>query len=152
MRARTHFEESIPIIEALGYAYGNVLTVANPGQLSLKEGDYPTAQSLFREAFRLAQDLGSRRGIAWFIASLGMVAAARGEMARAARLMAAEEALRATFDGPSMPYYRQDQEHAMATVRGALDERTFETFWSEGAAMSAEEAITYALNPALTRF
>jgi hypothetical protein len=138
----------MPIIEALGYAYGHVLTVANLGQLSLKEGDYSAAQSLFCEALRLAQDLGSRRGVAWFIASLGMVAAARGDMPRAARLMAADVTLRAAFDGPPMPYYRQDQEHATAAVRGALDERMFETFWSEGAAMSAEEALAYALEPA----
>jgi tetratricopeptide (TPR) repeat protein len=143
--ARAQYEANLSMADALGYTYGHVLTLGNLAHLNRKEGDYQAARSLFCDALRAARELGSRRGIAFYLGCLGMVAAAEGQMERAVRLLAADAALRRSFNGPPVPYYLQDQDQAMATVRAAFDEEAFDALWAEGAALLRDQAIAYAL-------
>jgi non-specific serine/threonine protein kinase len=75
------------------------------------------------------------------------VAALQGEPARASRLWGASEVLREVLGLPltSLVRDRYDYEGYLAAARAELDEAAFEAAWSEGRAMSPEQAIEYAL-------
>jgi DNA-binding CsgD family transcriptional regulator len=62
----------------------------------------------------------------------------------AARLFGAAEAIRKVTGEVRLPMYQADYDTAVATLREALGQKDFGTFWAEGAALSTEEAIAYA--------
>jgi DNA-binding CsgD family transcriptional regulator len=76
------------------------------------------------------------------------VAVLRGRPARAARLFGAAEAVRKAVGHPVQPLKRvnYDYESYAASVRAELGEASFEAAFSEGRAMSPEQAIEYALS------
>jgi hypothetical protein len=65
---------------------------------------------------------------------------------RAARLLAASDAGRATIGIHIDVGDRPDYEHALADLRAQLGDAAFEAAWAEGAALSQEEAVALALN------
>jgi hypothetical protein len=75
----------------------------------------------------------------------GLAAAAAGQRqwVRAVRLLGAEEALRG--DAPIRLATRQRQEAMAEDLGQHMDEAAFVAAWAEGAAMSREEAMAYAL-------
>jgi DNA-binding CsgD family transcriptional regulator len=44
-----------------------------------------------------------------------------------------------------LPLYRAEYDRGVAATRAGLTEATFDTAWSEGRAMTPEEAVAYAL-------
>ena len=64
---------------------------------------------------------------------------------RAARLLAAAEALLASIGAFWFPAEQVEQEAMVATIREELGETTFAAAWAEGSAMTGEEAAEYAL-------
>ena len=75
---------------------------------------------------------------------LARLAADDGNCAYAARLLGAAAALRQRTGHARFPMYQAGYDAAVATVREALGQETFDASWAEGAALSAEEAIAYA--------
>ncbi len=76
------------------------------------------------------------------------MAALRGRPVRATRLWGAAEALREHM-GMSLSYFdlaHSGYEQDLASARSSLDERTWTAAWTEGRAMSPEQAIEYALS------
>ena len=73
------------------------------------------------------------------------LAAAEGQMERAARLLGAAEAAREELGYPLPISARVDHDPAMAALRASLAEATLARLWAEGRAMSMEQAIAYAL-------
>jgi hypothetical protein len=79
------------------------------------------------------------------LGQLAEVSARQGEWQRAARLFAAAEVLRRTVSASLAPAERVDLAESVAAIRAALGEEAFSQAWSEGRAMSLEEAVAYAL-------
>jgi len=118
------------------------------GRLLLAQGDLEAAAARLRESVRVAMPGGEiRTVIACFEALAGALATA--SPVRAARLLGAAAALRATrglpIAGVDHPYYKQ----AMAATRAALDEQAFETAFAEGQSMTLDEAVACALDEAV---
>jgi hypothetical protein len=66
---------------------------------------------------------------------------------RAARLLGAATALLDAMHSTLNPADRLDYERIVANVQAQLDEASYTTAWAEGRAMTAEQAIAYALEP-----
>ena len=80
-----------------------------------------------------------------FLECLGEVAGAAGNSEHAVRLLGAASAIRQSLALPLFKVY-DDQYHALITsLRNALSDNDFDSAWTEGAAMSADEAIAYAV-------
>ena len=77
--------------------------------------------------------------------ALGLVAAAQGEAQRAARLWGAASAWREAIKEPLPLTYQRDYAPYIAQARTQLGEKAYESAWSEGHAMSPEQAIALAL-------
>jgi len=74
------------------------------------------------------------------------LANARGQPLRAARLLAASDALRATIGIHVDVGDRPDYEHTLGDLRAQLGDAAFEAAWTEGQALSLEQAVALALN------
>jgi hypothetical protein len=115
------------------------------GQLRRAEGDLVGSVTLYREALDDLGQLGDRWLVARALAGLAGLAAQAGNHADAARLFGAADALReatATFEIPTI---RPVLDRDLADVRAALDEQAFAAAWTEGHAMTLEQATDFAL-------
>jgi len=86
-------------------------------------------------------------GIVYGLLGMAAVNTLRGRPAAAARLFGAAEALREVIGHPLMPHEQAtyDYEGYLASIRDGLDEAAFDEAWSQGSAMSPEQAIDYGL-------
>jgi DNA-binding SARP family transcriptional activator len=142
--ARGRFEEALALARSKGDRVTSYLALFNLAQLALSGGDYDTAFSRFAEGIAPSEESGDRGNVAYILEGLGVVAGARGEAGRAARLLGASEALISDLGLRGHTYYQFDRsiyERTEASARAALGEAALE----EGRAMSPEQAIEYVL-------
>jgi len=91
------------------------------------------------------RDLGELGGVSLMAIALAWVAHRRSDNLRAARLLGAADAIMAVSRRLRLPEDQQDYDSHVALVRAALGEEAFSAAWSEGRAMTLEQAIEYAL-------
>jgi len=118
------------------------------GIAAVGRGDARRAARVFEETLRLLRQLKDKIGTFYSLIGAAGVAVLRGQPIRAARLFGAADALRKAIGHPVQPLKQlnYDYEGFLATTRGALDETAFEAAFSEGQAMSPEQAIEYGLS------
>jgi hypothetical protein len=119
----------------------------NAGDLWLHQsGGEQQAKMLYQQGLHLWQNMqrvDNGIGIVKGLAGLAEVAAAQGQAERAGRLFGAADHLL-----PATSNYRDDVNRRIATVRDHLDAASFTTGWTAGQAMTAEQAVTDALQEA----
>jgi non-specific serine/threonine protein kinase len=109
-----------------------------------RRGEYAEAEAMYCASLRLNRELRKEISVAECIAGLAGVAAFLESPERAARLFGAADGLVGFRGGPlarALGSYRSD----LATAETLLDAESFQRYWGEGAAMSREEAVGYAL-------
>jgi len=143
--AQALHEESLAIRRALGDRRGAAISLINLGIVAYGQGDYAAAQALHQESLRIKRALGGE-GIAESLEGLAAVAGAWGEVARAARLLGAADALRAALARPQPSDERADQERWIARARATCAADAWHAAWQLGRAMPVEEIITEALD------
>ena len=112
-----------------------------------KQGDYPTAHSMYRESIKLFQELDHKRGIARLLECFACSAAAQREAERSLRLAGAAAALRQNIGAPLTPAEQAKLEAALQLARQALTNTVGATAWLEGWALPVEKAIEEVLMP-----
>ena len=144
-----YFEEALEISREIGDRLVGSIALYN---LALEEsrvqGDHERAAELYVEGLGLAVEMGDKANAAYCLEGLAGLIADRGEPVRAARLFGASEAL---LEAVGAPRYVQAQasalyERAVEALRSRLSEDAFGAAWSEGRAMTPEQAIEYALS------
>ena len=154
-KATALFEESLAQYKEIKNYGGTTLVLRDLGIAAIRTGDSLQASSYYKEAFALFWELGysgkSFEGdIALGLEQLAHTAVEYHQPERAARLLGAAEALRES-SGPVMmfPVVRPDYESCLETLRHQLDEATLAALWAEGRAMTAKQAVAYALDETL---
>lgn len=142
--AQSFQEQSAVIYRELGNKWGLAYTLVSLGDVAMSRSDLPRAQSLYRESLETFREEGDKWGIAYAFESLAAIASLQGRPDRSARLFGAAEALRESILLPMPPNYRSEYERNVATLKAQLDETTFTKAWSDGRAMSLEQAIGLA--------
>jgi predicted ATPase/DNA-binding NarL/FixJ family response regulator len=144
-RAIPLFEECLGQARARGDRHAASSVLRSLGELTQARGDYERAAGYLRESLLLIRELNDQACALTTLDSLAVLAAARGDSVRAARLFAAAGASRAA-QSRSLPSTEQDRlDRAAANARDRLGMATFDTAWSEGRAMTLEQAIGAAL-------
>ncbi len=113
--------------------------------------DPERAEGLHHEALAIRVAQGLRT---FFVDSLDALArhALRAEsFAEAARLYAASDAGRELMGYPRPPIDRPDHVAAVAALRSSLGDEALATAWSDGAALTLDEAVAYARRARTTR-
>jgi predicted ATPase/DNA-binding CsgD family transcriptional regulator len=145
---RLRLKEALAIYRELEDTRNVALCLPALGIFTLVFGDFEEAEKLFEEGLAWERRLKYKTLIFFHLMGLAAVATPRDHLRRAAQLYGAGEALREAAGLSPKPFGRitYDFEGYLATVRAGLDEPDFDAAWSEGRAMSLDEAIEYALS------
>jgi predicted ATPase/DNA-binding SARP family transcriptional activator len=117
-------------------------------QIATELGDLGAARAHCEAALRDWLAVGNPWGIAEALECHAALALAQAQPARAARLLGATAALRESRRFPLRPWEQLEQDRARAAARAALGEEAFAAAWTEGRALSMEQAVVAALEEA----
>ncbi|MGA7731976.1 MAG: tetratricopeptide repeat protein [Chloroflexia bacterium] len=144
-RAQAFFEESLQLCEELREKPGIAATRLGLGRTILLQGGYKQAKALLIESLTLYQEQGIKGGVLECLEGLAGLAAVEGGATDAARLLGVVEALREDSGLRMSVVHGTLFAHWMEQARARLDDDHFTMAWNVGRAMSADEAITFAL-------
>ncbi len=92
------------------------------------------------------QRLGQRGAVANLLEAFAFIAVQRGEPERASVLLGAAEQLRLAAAASMLAPEQLEYERWIANARAMLDTAAFDQAWGRGAAMTSEEAVTFAVS------
>jgi len=121
-----------------------VLALATRTRVAIAQNDPEQAERDAREALTLAANLKGYLVISDVLESLAALAVGAGADREAARLFGAAQALRGRTGYVRFKIYDAAHDTSVATLREAMGDKEFEDAWSEGEALSTDEAIAYA--------
>ncbi len=143
--ARRHLAESLRIARELKDFEGEVVSTFNLGLAEYLGGATATAASLFAESLELARRWFIKANVGYGMLGLALTRSSPVAADRSARLHgAADNALEALGETPAA-LERQLRETDQETLRAAMGAGAFETEYTAGRALTAEEAIHLAL-------
>jgi predicted ATPase/class 3 adenylate cyclase len=145
VRAMRLAEEALPLFQRRDDRWGILITLNRLTRIALREGDRDRAAALAREGLPIARALRSRSQIAYGLRLLASVSQLEGDPGRAARLLGAADAILHALGEHLNPTPQRELEAEVARLEDALGEAAFEAAWSEGRAMSADQAVKHAL-------
>lgn len=144
--ARTLYQDALSAFREAGDRWGSARSLADLGYICCDQEDYVAAHAAFREALKIFVELGHRRGLARTLEGCACLAVARGGAARALKLASAAAHLRRVIGAP-LPQAEQTRlDHTLVAAWESLTDAEGSLAWSEGSAMSLENAIEYSLD------
>lgn len=147
--AFTLIEEAHGMFDALGHAFWRMNALGALGYICLLQANHGRAHTLLVEYMALARQLEDKANIAAGLEGLAALAAAEGQGQHAARLFAAAQRLREEIGGRLMSLRNRAMiEHAVSVTQDLLREDASRIAWDAGRAMTADQAITAALENA----
>jgi predicted ATPase/DNA-binding winged helix-turn-helix (wHTH) protein len=150
--ARARHEESLAIRRELKDPGGIAFSLSGLGDVAVEQGDYSAAGAFVRDALMIRRELGDKMGIVELLEKQAAVFGAIGSAIDAAHIGGAAERLREELGFPLTTDERIRHNRHMAAVRAALgDDAAFNRAWTEGRAMSPEQAIAISLEAAAHR-
>jgi tetratricopeptide (TPR) repeat protein len=148
-RAAQLYDESLALFREIRGTLGIASALHKLGYVAQYRGEYMRAQALFAESLALQWQMGNKQGIAECLVGLAGLAGVRdarvGGGKRVVRLLAAAAGVLEAMNVPLAPADRADFDRAHAAARRESDEAAWTEAWSQGQAMTLEQAITDAL-------
>jgi hypothetical protein len=160
--AAAYYDESLGLYVELGDKHHIALLRCRKAYMSHGQGNHMQAAALFKDSLRLCCDCAFEDGIASCLVGLNRVSLARGQPARAARLLGAAMQARPRqtsrllsggeylvplhiASGHTALFHQLEFERNIAAARAKLDEAAFAAAWAAGRALSLDQAIAEAL-------
>ncbi|MGO8959344.1 MAG: adenylate/guanylate cyclase domain-containing protein [Streptosporangiaceae bacterium] len=144
--ARAHLEQAARLMQEIGLTSHFVST--NLAWVLRQEGDLPSARSRFAEGLQVSRRNGDRSGLAYASLGLACLTADAGDWYQAGQLHGITQAfLDRTGECWQEPEtrYRHD---SINKVRSALGKEQFERAYTQGKALSLDQALNLALGTA----
>jgi predicted ATPase len=151
-------QEGLRLFRALDAKPGMGLALHLQGIFRQRQGDDASALACLTECLVLFKEVGSVMGSAIGLGGLAVVMITLGQRQpadraqriattrRAVQLLGAAESLREASTCPLFQVQRKEFDRAIPIARAVLDEATFMRAWTDGRAMSLEQAMAYALD------
>jgi predicted ATPase/class 3 adenylate cyclase len=115
------------------------------GKTLLSRGDYAQAAQHFNKLIEYGRNLGvDPVGVNYLLVGYALLACRQKKWERSGRLFAAGEQVSWWAVNTISPADRAERETALATLRAELGEPAFAAAWSEGQAMTLDQALAYA--------
>ncbi|MGW0810543.1 ATP-binding protein [Nonomuraea sp. NPDC002799] len=140
--AKRHYESGLRLLRRVDARQQVVSCLAGLGRVALDEGDLAEARARLTEALVLSRDAGLRASIGRRLAAWAGLVAAEGDHRRAVLLAAASVALRGR-----PPDARTEE--VLRPARTRLGAGVVDVLWAEGTGMTADQAVTCALDGSL---
>jgi DNA-binding CsgD family transcriptional regulator len=122
-----------------------VLALTTRARVAIAQGEPEQAERDAQAALALAAEFQGYAIIPDTLECLAALAGDAGSHREAARLFGAAHAARQRMGAVRFKAWDAGYEVSVAALREAMGERDFESAWAEGAALSTDEAIAYAL-------
>ena len=143
--ARASYEESVQLLRRVGDKWGLALVLSNLAYAILHLEDSQRARPVFQECLALWRELGNKTGMLHCLAGFGGLAAVQGQPARAARLLGAVDAGLKALSYQLEGANRAEFDRHLAVARAQMDDAAWAAAWDEGAKMTIDRAIAFAL-------
>jgi non-specific serine/threonine protein kinase len=145
-RAEELHQESLALAREAGNDSGIMFALALGALAALHQDEHGQVKTLCAEGLEVSRLAGLTHGIIFHLQISAVSAGAQGQPVRLARLWGAAEALSESIGVTLYPIERRDYGPYVDAARTELDEATWEAAFAEGQAMTAEEAVDYALS------
>jgi len=145
MEAKAYYEESISMRNKQEGEKGST-ALYNLANVERHLGNDETAYKLYVQALEFSVRVNYTFLACAALMGMAGVTAVRGNPQLAARLLGATEAILEMNGHSIQPTDQGDYDRSINDARTRLDEETFKTIWTEGRALSLEEAVELALN------
>lgn len=142
--ARLLMSERLEVARSLDDLRGVSVEASNLSMVERQLGNLERAQDLAREALSIGDRQGDVFMIPYALNSLAAIAVDRGDLATAAQLLAAAEALQAQIGAEWPPDERPQFDRSREAARAGLSADEFERCWKAGGRMSLAEAVAFA--------
>jgi non-specific serine/threonine protein kinase len=143
--AAAALEESLTLARELGMKPYIAPFLDSLACVAVEQGEYDRAGALFAEGLTLSHEMGITWVALYILGHMAELAAKQGKVERAVRLGGAEAAARQERGMFIVPVEQEHREQALRRARVKLGEESFHQAWTEGQAMSLEEAVAFAL-------
>ncbi len=140
--AHVQTEKSIVLYREIGHRKALADALAILARVKVAQGEQTAALSLYEESLAIARELKHSSLVASCLEGFAQVIAMQGQLWWAARLFGAAEALREASGTPIPGIERENYEQTVLALRAHLGELDFSRTWSQGRAMSPEEALS----------
>ncbi|HLK58287.1 MAG TPA: tetratricopeptide repeat protein, partial [Chthonomonadaceae bacterium] len=146
VEARALLEESLATCRALGDKRNITFALSTMGSVALSQGDYAIARARLEENLAICRELGDKRGIADALDGFAHLAHREQQERHAARLWGAATSIREKIATPRTPRELEKYNQQIAQARAVLGQAVFDAAFTEGSAMSLDQAIEYAFD------
>ena len=142
--ARARFQRSLAIAQRIGDRTLEATSVTSLARAESDIGDNAGADRLLAEALPALRALGLKVYMIEALEALAVVRLRTGACDDSIRLYAAVDAARVTLGVPSAGAERKLRNREIAQARTALGEDAYSAAWSQGKALSLDDAIGFA--------
>ena len=143
--ARQLLEESLALSRELDSELWTGNTLLDLGILALIEHRHEDAAALFVEGLELGVRIGWRVNVAFALRGIAALAAMRGSLAAAARVLGAADAIADATGYRLEPYEDAVFSQSLAAMIGRADEPAIAAALTQGRSMSESDAAAYAV-------
>lgn len=144
-KGRECYEQALAAFREASDPWGAARSLTDMGYIDLENGCLEEAVAVFRESLQVFGNLRHRRGVARVLEGFATVAVTTGDAARALKLAAAASRIRRQIDAPLSRNEQSKVENTIRSASSLLETSEADGAWSEGAAMSLDDAIANAL-------
>ena len=120
------------------------VSLTTRARVAIAEGDPERAEQDAYDALACSASVGACLGVADILEILAGLAGASDSHLEAARLLGAADGIRQRTGEVRFAIFRAGYDASLDELRKAMGEAEFDAAWTEGAALSTEEAIAYA--------
>ncbi len=146
--ARAWLEESLVLVQEVGDRAGALEPLLALARVAVAQGEQALARRRYQEALTILHEMGSQLFLATCLEGLAAAVVAQAadqepsvQTYWAAQLWGAAASLRETMNTPLPPAQRKADEQARTAAHSRLGERLFAAAWTQGRAMTPEQAV-----------
>ncbi|MGZ4458389.1 MAG: tetratricopeptide repeat protein [Nocardioidaceae bacterium] len=140
------FRENLAVDEAADDVWGVATSALNLGVALLLGDEVDEAATVIRRAFQGFIEVADPDGVLESLEAAVGLAVVREEWVPAARLAAAAATARLSLDQPGAPADRVHLDGWLGRCREAMGADAYHAAWEQGAAMTYDQAVKYALD------
>lgn len=145
-KANALYQKSLVQLRAVGDQSFVAIALNNLGQVAYDQGLYEQARNYQTESLQIRHRIGDLRGVASGLEKLAGVAGIQRQFEIATQLFGAAHALRQAINIPIQAVDQADFNRQFALVRHQLPAASFDAAYAVGCAMTAEQAVAFALS------
>ena len=143
--ARHYYEECLQVATEAGDRLRAAVQYGNIGIAAYHQKQQQTADRMVRIGLRLYLEANIDVAVAMTMVGLAGSAILTGKPERAARVLGASQTLLGEMGARNQPSELIEIDHFIEEIKRMTGEAAFQAAWAQGAAMTYQEAVAYAL-------